>query len=49
VTNGVIQAGNGIADTSYVWPKLGGRDLVSGGVRSDGNQRSCCAAAAALL
>ncbi|HEV2985365.1 MAG TPA: carboxypeptidase-like regulatory domain-containing protein [Vicinamibacterales bacterium] len=22
VTNGVLQAGNGIADTSYVWPKL---------------------------
>jgi hypothetical protein len=22
ITNGVLQAGNGIADTSYVWPKL---------------------------
>jgi hypothetical protein len=38
VTNGVIQAGNGIADTSYVWPKLAAAPRFGAAYDLTGNQ-----------
>ena len=38
MTNGVNQAGNGIADTSYVWPKLAAAPRFGAAYDLTGNQ-----------
>jgi hypothetical protein len=38
LTNGIIQAGNGIADTSYVWPKLAAAPRFGMAYDMTGNQ-----------